>query len=306
MSQLAPRVAKAVSTQTAIKQLRRELARVSSPAEALGVVARAATAKRMYEAIGRSVEECNQFTEIYLGAYWKFGDLVHGTPHHRPKKALIGEGFPGSERQRHYARKLYGAVKESDIPEYVQTATENLEPASIAGCLEWVDPGRHGNLKGEYEWYTPAHVIDAVRLVLGGIDLDPASCEEAQATVQATAYFTEDDDGLAREWVGRVFLNPPFAHPTVKHFADKFLSSFEAGTMPSGIMLSNACTDTNWWQRLAATGTVCFHEGRIKFKGPHDQGQSPTLGQTLVYLGPDPVTFRERFTPFGVVLGEHI
>lgn len=302
MSKAAQRVAMAVSSHTAIVQLKKELSKVSSPVEALDIAERASRAKRVYEAIGRSVEECNQFAEIYLSAYWKFGDLVQDNPTGRPAKGITDTTFPGSKTQRQYGRRLNSAIDVSDIPEYVQAATEKLEPASIAGCLEWIDPGRHGNLKGEYEWYTPSLFIEAARTVLGAIDLDPSSCEEAQETVRAERYFTEAENGLQQEWSGRVFLNPPFAHPTVKYFAEKLLESFKAGTVTGAIYLSNACTDTGWWQALAAEGPVCFPEGRIKFKGPLDQGQSPTLGQTFIYLGTDHDKFREVFSPFGVVL----
>jgi len=42
---------------------------------------------------------------------------------------------------------------------------------------------------GENEWYTPAEIIDGVRAVMGIIDLDPASSEHAQRTVQARQFF---------------------------------------------------------------------------------------------------------------------
>lgn len=57
--------------------------------------------------------------------------------------------------------------------------------------------------------YTPKVYLDAVREVLGGVDLDPASSETANETVQATNYFTEDQDGLSQRWYGNVFCNPP-------------------------------------------------------------------------------------------------
>lgn len=287
------------TTPTTASVLRAELQKATTATKALDVAARAMRAKRVYEAIGRSVEECNEFAEIYLSAYWRFGSFVEDVPAHRPPKADTDGGLPGTERQRKYARRLCGAVAESEIPTYVKTATANIETASIAGCLEWVDPGRHGNLKGEYEWYTPEPLIEAARLVMGGIDLDPASTDHAQTIVRAAQFFTEDDDGLAQHWSGRVFLNPPFAHPTVKHFADKLLRS---GSVTQAVWLSNACVDTEWWQALARRGVVCCHLGRVKFYGPDGQLQPPTLGQTLIYLGENRDTFRVTFSAFGVVL----
>jgi hypothetical protein len=64
---------------------------------------------------------------------------------------------------------------------------------------------------GEVEWYTPREYVDAAREVLGAIDLDPATSAVAQRTIQASRFFTREDDGLQHEWHGRVWLNPPYA-----------------------------------------------------------------------------------------------
>ncbi len=59
------------------------------------------------------------------------------------------------------------------------------------------------------DWYTPAPLVDAARELMGGIDLDPASDEEANRIVRADRYYGVVDNGLKQPWSGRVFLNPP-------------------------------------------------------------------------------------------------
>ena len=63
---------------------------------------------------------------------------------------------------------------------------------------------------GVVEYYTQAYIIDLVRQVLGDIDLDPASCIEANKVVQAKYIFTKEDDGLTKPWFGKVWMNHPF------------------------------------------------------------------------------------------------
>lgn len=62
------------------------------------------------------------------------------------------------------------------------------------------------------EHYTPIEIVEAARGVLGGIDLDPASCTLANEVIKAAAFYGPGGlapDGLAEPWLGRVFLNPP-------------------------------------------------------------------------------------------------
>ena len=293
-----------------VAQLRQELAAINTPAEALGVMDRAARTREAYRLMNHSVEECNGIAEVYLLATRKFGELVKDIPRGAPrgnanaaKQTHTDVGLiSGTERQRNYARKVQEVAKENDILDYVRERTAEHEQASITDLLEWLEPGRHGNLQGIYEWYTPPAIIEAARAVMGGIDLDPASCAQANEIVQATEFYSEETDGLAQTWNGRVFLNPPFAHPTVKHFADKLLESFGAGSVEQAVWLSNACVDVGWWQDLAQLGSVCFHRGRIQFYGPDGKLQPPTLGQSIIYLGDNDAAFKEAFLPFGVVM----
>jgi hypothetical protein len=66
---------------------------------------------------------------------------------------------------------------------------------------------RHSSKSAEH--YTPPAILEPARALLGGIDLDPASCAIANAMVRAKSYFIEADNGFLKKWSGKVFLNPP-------------------------------------------------------------------------------------------------
>lgn len=60
-----------------------------------------------------------------------------------------------------------------------------------------------------FEHGTPPAIVEAAHAVMGGIDLDPASCEKANHYVEAVEFFNQEDNGFRQTWHGRVFLNPP-------------------------------------------------------------------------------------------------
>lgn len=63
-------------------------------------------------------------------------------------------------------------------------------------------------------WFTPIDIIKRSRAVLGLIDLDPASCEEANQRIVATRIIDKLENGLHADWFMAgapiaVFCNPP-------------------------------------------------------------------------------------------------
>lgn len=156
------------------------------------------------------------------------------------------------------------------------------------------------NNTGENEWYTPPAIIEAVVKVLGTIELDPASCDQAQLIVNADTYFTKANDGLARKWQGKVFLNPPYAKEIIVPFIDKLLGHYQRGDVSAAIVLTNNSTETKWFQTLSKTASaICFPAKRIKFLSPKGKTGTPLQGQAIVYLGSHPETFRQHFAQFG-------
>lgn len=157
---------------------------------------------------------------------------------------------------------------------------------------------------GNNEWYTPPDYIEAARLVLGVIDLDPASSDVANLTVQAAEYFTIDDNGLVKPWHGCVWLNPPYAGELIGSFVERLITAYVANEVTAAILLVNNATETGWFQ-LAATqaAAICFPKGRIRYlDSTGRQANTPLQGQAFLYFGSDADIFQSVFKRFGLVV----
>lgn len=156
---------------------------------------------------------------------------------------------------------------------------------------------------GEWEWYTPAEYIEAARVCMGGIDLDPASSLSAQESVRASRFLAKEDNGLSHEWHGRVFLNPPYAQPGIALFVNKLLTENAAGRVTRAILLTHNYTDTTWFQAAGKrSAALCLTRGRIKFVSPTGAVAAPTQGQAFFYFGDEFERFCEVFGGFGIIV----
>ena len=166
---------------------------------------------------------------------------------------------------------------------------------------QWFGDSLVGKMTGNAENYTPVAIVDKVKTVLGGIDLDPASCLFAQKVVKAKTYYTMEDDGLCKPWRGRVFLNPPYGMPFIRDFTDKLID--ELPSIDAAILLTNDQTDTLWWQKSAANASlICLPQGRLHFTTPDGKETSPTNGQTFFYFGASENQFRKVFSGSGLIV----
>jgi ParB family chromosome partitioning protein len=190
-----------------------------------------------------------------------------------------------------------------------------LEPEDQRRVVELVEAGASGaeairevkrphvaNNSGDNEWYTPPEFIEAARLVMGSIDLDPASSELANKTVGAERIYTAADDGLTLTWSGRVWMNPPYEKGLIDRFAEKLRAEVAAGFVTQAVVLVNNATDTRWFATLCEVASMlCFPTGRVRFYKPDGERGAPLQGQAVIYIGAKHEEFAREFGRFGMV-----
>mgnify|MGYP000330210482 CR=1 FL=1 len=112
------------------------------------------------------------------------------------------------------------------------------------------------NTLNEDEWLTPKYITDS----LGVFDLDPCSPADRRPWDTARNHIGLPEDGLASEWYGRVWCNPPYGRETFK-WLNKLANHGR------GIALIFARTETlgfhsEVWEKAHS---VFFFKGRLKF-----------------------------------------
>ncbi|EME67535.1 site-specific DNA methylase, partial [Paramagnetospirillum caucaseum] len=145
------------------------------------------------------------------------------------------------------------------------------------------------------EWYTPPWLINHFYAANDNqpFDLDPCSpCVGDAAPVSALQHFTVADDGLAQDWRGRVWLNPPYH--SLGRWLEKAADSVWCRHMPNAPTTASAerekplCeavvgiipvrTHTRYWRKFVADhARVFFVSGKIGFlKGVGGKGVEVT------------------------------
>jgi len=265
--------------------------------------ARARDPAKLFEAVEHKLREQRFFVAWYDAQEWSKGAA---TPRgDRTVTAFVADVF-GLKRDDDTG--INAAVKRTSRWRAALKSDEDfgcaLEDAQ-GQCRRICEQEAIGTVRGtegtgEVELYTPARYIEAARAVLGEIDLDPASNDIAQKTVKASKYFTVKTDGLKRQWKGRVWLNPPYHRDLLPAFVDKMVAEVDAKRVTAAIMLTNNCTDTEWFgMALSSCAAVCFTKGRIKFERPNGKKVLPTQGQTFFYFGGDVERFESVFFSIG-------
>lgn len=123
------------------------------------------------------------------------------------------------------------------------------------------------------ERFTPRWVFDGLGLTF---DLDPASPVEGGDCVPARRKLTREDDGLAHDWEGLVWLNPPFSAATP--WADKFR------THGNGVFLG-PIANSRWWTDLAREAHCLWLCRDFAFDHPEHAGRRSSMPLAFAAMG---------------------
>lgn len=158
-----------------------------------------------------------------------------------------------------------------------------------------------GRLKAsDRDFYgTPRPWVDAARRVMGGIELDPASCLEAnEAIVRADRFFDESTNGLEQSWQSAtLFLNPPYGK-SLRRFSEKFCREWDIGCIDQAIVLINNTTETQSFDLFARrSSSQAQPRRRIHFVSVEGRCNdfNNTRGQVFFYFGNRVKTFARIF-----------
>lgn len=83
-----------------------------------------------------------------------------------------------------------------------------------------------------------------------------------EANAKCDHFYSPEDDGLAQDWRGVCWMNPPYGRVIGDWMRKAYESSLEGATV---VCLVPARTDTRWWHDYAQKGEIRFIKGRLKF-----------------------------------------
>ena len=211
-----------------------------------------------------------------------------------------------SKKLSSHAQKV-AAIPEDEFEDIVDDWRGSLHEANqrvTTNILAAADKAQNrphvSNNSGNNEWYTPEEYIEAARLTMGGIDVDPASNDLAQKTVKAKIYYTAETNGLDKEWKGNVWMNPPYSGNLIGEFCDKLLAEIESGNVTQAIVLVNNATEAQWFRSLVDKALlVAFTRRRVRFIDQDgNPSGAPLQGQAIIYIGKNEDKFLEAFSPY--------
>lgn len=106
---------------------------------------------------------------------------------------------------------------------------------------------------------TPQDFFDRLNAVFK-FEIDVCALPE---NAKCQRFFTPESDGLAQEWRGVCWMNPPYGREIGAWIEKAYRSAKHHGA--TVVCLLPARVDTRWWHEYCARGEVHFVKGRLRF-----------------------------------------
>ena len=146
------------------------------------------------------------------------------------------------------------------------------------------------------EHYTPEKITNFLYQFCPEFDLDP--CSNPGKNICAKKHYTQEDNGLAHEWEGSVFINPPFSD--VETWVNKALDEYVKGNCIEVVFLSKFDGRVGWFKPLIGNfSPFCIVQGYVSYYG--NDGDAATFTTALWYLGDRRKEFTQVFEGLGWV-----
>jgi phage N-6-adenine-methyltransferase len=129
------------------------------------------------------------------------------------------------------------------------------------------------------EWETPQ---DFYEMLNGTFQFNLDPCASAE-TAKCENYFTEQEDGLSKNWEGhRVFMNPPYGRQIGKWIKKAYEEGEKRGTIV--VCLIPSRTDTKYWHEYCMKADeIYLVKGRLKFGNSSNAAPFPSA--VVVFRG---------------------
>ena len=117
-------------------------------------------------------------------------------------------------------------------------------------------------------WETPQELFDEMNREFG-FQTDVCALPE---NAKCEVFYTPEQDGLAQEWTGVCWCNPPYGRKIGKWVKKA------AESDATVVMLLPARTDTKWFHDyILPTAEIRFIKGRLKFGGSKNAAPFPSM-----------------------------
>ena len=116
-------------------------------------------------------------------------------------------------------------------------------------------------------WATPQDLFDKLNAE-HHFTLDVCAVAE---NAKCPNYYSPAKDGLAQDWTGVCWMNPPYGREIGRWVQKAYESKAKV------VCLLPARTDTKWFHEYCVKGQITFLRGRLKFGGSKNSAPFPSM-----------------------------